>query len=271
MIIYGHRGAKGEAPENTLAGFAHAYRHGIRRFEFDLALSKDGLPVVIHDLTLERTTGKPGKVADHTAGELATMDARHNVPAWPTPATIPSLDEVLAAIPDFEHLQLEVKTDKRSRLNILCNRLTELIQRRELYSRVVVTSTDNWFLQEIRRRDRRIKIGVVVERRFPSPTNVATRLGCDYLILNWKLCSKELVDDAHRRDLHVSTWTVNRIHDMLELEAHGVDSIITDYPTSTKIYFDNRSDALPQLPARDASTPSGDPDPALSVSSQPSS
>ncbi|SDX10729.1 glycerophosphodiester phosphodiesterase [Marinobacter mobilis] len=248
MIIYGHRGAKGEAPENTLAGFELAYRHGIRRFEFDLILAKDGQPVVIHDLTLERTTGQSGKVADYTAADLAKMDARKNVVTWPTPTGIPTLEAVLAAIPEFEHLQLEVKTDKRNRLNILCNRLTELIQKRDLFERVVVTSSDTWFLQEIRRRNRRIAIGVVIDSRFPKPISVASRLECDYLILNWKLCSRELVEDAHRRDIKVSTWTVNRIHDMLELEEQGVDSIITDYPTSTRIYFENRMESLPHLP-----------------------
>ncbi|GAA3556114.1 glycerophosphodiester phosphodiesterase [Marinobacter xestospongiae] len=247
MIIYGHRGARGEAPENTLAGFEHAYRHGIRRFEFDLLLSSDGQPVVIHDLTVDCTTSDTGKVADYTAAELGRMDARHGTAAWASPTPIPTLDQVLAAIPDFEHLQLEVKSDKRHRLNVLCNRLTELIQRHDLFERVVVTSADTWFLQEIRRRNRRIAIGAVVERRFPNPVQVASRLNCDYLILNWKLCSAKLVEEAHRRELQVSVWTVNRIHDMLTLEQHGVDSIITDYPTSTKIYFDNRRQALPHL------------------------
>lgn len=246
MIVYGHRGAKGEAPENTLAGFRHAYRHGIRRFELDLVLSKDGIPVIIHDLTLERTTGKPGKVAEHTVGELAGMDARTNTVAWPHQTGIPSLASLLEACPDIEHLQLEVKADKRQRLNILCNRLTEMIQRNNLKDRVVITSSDAFFLQETKRRDRTIKIGLVAERRFPNPVKQAVRLNCDFLCLNWRLCSSALVEAAHHRGLHVSTWTVNRIHDMVQLERMGVDSIITDYPTSTRIYFENRH-AMPPL------------------------
>ncbi len=248
MIIYGHRGAKGEAPENTLAGFDHAYRHGIRHFEFDLVLASDGVPVIIHDLTVDRTTGHSGNVASFTAGELAVMDARRNTPPWSKATGVPTLEEVLAIIPDFEHLQLEVKSDNRHRLNILCNRLTEIIQRRDLFQRVAITSSDTWFLQETRRRNRKIRIGLVAERRFPRPNSTAARLECDYLCLNWKLCTRELVEEAHRRDMHVSTWTVNRIHDMLMLEELGVDSIITDFPTSTRMYFDNRAAAVPQLP-----------------------
>lgn len=246
MIIYGHRGAKGEAPENTLAGFQHAYGHGIRHFELDLILSKDGVPMVLHDLTLERTTGKSGTAADYTAAELRVMDARRNNVYWPRPATIPSLADVLAACPDCESIQLEVKTDRRSRLNILCNRVTELIQRENLYDRTIVTSADTWFLQEIHRRDRRIRRGLVTERRFSKPVNTASRLQCEYLCLNWKISSAVLVEEAHRRGMHVSVWTVNRIQDMLDLERQGVDSIITDFPTSSRMFFDNRTHA-PQL------------------------
>jgi glycerophosphoryl diester phosphodiesterase len=247
MIVYGHRGAKGEAPENSLAGFRHAYRQGVRHFELDLVLSKDGKPVVIHDLTVDRTTGKIGEVYSFMASELSTMDARRNTTPWPSPVGIPSLEDLLNEFPEVEHLQLEVKKDARQRLNVLCNRIIEIIQSRKLYSQVVVTSSDAWFLREVRRRDRKISIGLVTDRKFPRPVNVAARLHCDFLCLGWKVCSKALVEEAHRRDMKISTWTVNRIHDMQSLEAMGVDSIITDFPTSTRMFFDNRAQNRLQL------------------------
>ncbi|MEX2476052.1 glycerophosphodiester phosphodiesterase [Marinobacter sp.] len=247
MIVYGHRGAKGEAPENTLAGFTHAYRHGIRHFELDLVLSKDGKPVIIHDLTVDRTTGQKGAVSHYTVEELSAMDARKGTTSWPRKVGVPSLENLLESFPDLEHLQLEVKKDSRQRLNILCNRLTEVIQRRDLYQQVAVTSSDVWFLQQIRRRDKHIRIGLVAERKFPRPVNLAARLHCDYLCINWKMSTKAIVDDAHRRGMHVSAWTVNRIHDMLALEQQGVDSIISDYPTSTRMYFENRANSVLSL------------------------
>jgi len=254
MIVYGHRGAKGEAPENTLPGFIHAYRHGIRHFELDVVLSKDGIPVLVHDLTVDRTTGAKGGVCNYTAAELADMDARRNTSSWPRKVGIPTLEQLLDQFDDLEHLQLEVKKDTRQRLNVLCNRLTEIIQHRDLYQRAAVTSSDPWFLREIRRRDKKIRTGLVAERKFPRPLNIATRLGCDYFCANWKILSKDMVELAHRRGMHVSTWTVNRIHDMLQLEDLGVDSIITDYPTSTRMFFDNRARALLQLPVREEAT-----------------
>jgi len=257
MIVYGHRGAKGEAPENTMPGFIHAYRHGIRHFELDLVLSKDGVPVLVHDLTVDRTTGQKGNVSQYTATELADMDARRNTSAWPRKVGIPSLENLLDQFDDLEHLQLEVKKDNRARLNILCNRLTEVIQRRNLYQTAAVTSSDPWLLRELRRRDKNLRIGLVAERKFPKPLNLATRLGCEYFCVNWKILNADMVAQAHKRNMHVSTWTVNRIHDMLKLEEMGVDSIITDYPTSTRMFFDNRARAVLSLPAKE-----GMPEPA---------
>ncbi|MFP3978018.1 glycerophosphodiester phosphodiesterase [Marinobacter sp. KMM 10035] len=255
MIVYGHRGAKGEAPENTLPGFRHAYRQGVRHFELDLVLSKDGKPVLVHDLTVDRTTDQKGEVARYTAAELASMDARKNTSPWPSPAGIPSLEDLLDQFQDLEHLQLEVKSDSRARLNILCNRLTEIIQHRDLYQTAAITSADTWFLKEIRRRNKRIRTGLVAERRFPRPIGLAARLGCKYLCINWKLCSPQLVENARRKGMHVSCWTVNSIQDMLRLEAMGIDSVITDYPTSTRMFFDNRARASLSLPERNESKP----------------
>ncbi|TVP57213.1 MAG: glycerophosphodiester phosphodiesterase [Halomonadaceae bacterium] len=240
MQIYGHRGAKGEAPENSLDSFIHAYGHGVRHFEMDVQLSKDGEPVIIHDLTLERTTGRKGLVADNTMAQLATMDARYNTSPWPTATGIPSLFDVVEACPDFAHLQLEVKSDTRQRMNVLCNRLVEWIQRKQWHQRITLTSSDQWFLRAVKRRNRSISTGFVAERRFPRPVATARELGCNYLCPSKRLCTEALVTAAHKAGMHVSSWTVNRIHDMTLLEQMGIDSVITDYPTSALIYFENR-------------------------------
>ena len=183
---------------------------------------------MVHDLSVDRTTSQKGSISQYTAAELAAMEAPRNPSSAPTPTGIPALEDLLDRFDDLEHLQLEVKKDTRQRLNILSNRLTEVIQRRNLYQTVAITSSDTWFLKQIRRRNKNIRIGLVAERKFPRPLSIAGQLGCEYLCINWKLCSKALVEKAHRKGMHVSTWTVNRIHDMLQLEEMGVDSIITD-------------------------------------------
>ncbi|MDX1589967.1 MAG: glycerophosphodiester phosphodiesterase [Oleiphilaceae bacterium] len=240
MQIYGHRGAKGEAPENSLAGFINAYGHGVRSFEMDVQLSSDGEPVVIHDLSLERTTGLKSMVAASTMAELDAMDARINTRPWPVITGVPSLYAIVEACPEFHHLQLEVKSDTRQRMNVLCNRLVEWIQRKQWHDRITLTSSDTWFLRAVKRRNRSISTGYVADRRFPRPVTTARNLGCQYLCVSKRLITVTLVEAAHREDMHVSVWTVNRIHDMLVYEGMGADSIITDYPTSALIYFENR-------------------------------
>ncbi len=237
--IYGHRGAKGEAPENTLEGFIHAYKQGIRRFELDVHLTKDGQLIVIHDQTLERTTGLTTKVQDADFIDIANLDARQNAASWSTHCHIPKLSQVVDSCPEVEHWQFEVKTSSKERLNILCNRLVEYIQANKLQEICAVTSSNTWFLKELRRRDQSIKIGFVAEYRFPKPLNTAKALGCEFLCLNYGLCTENLVQETHKLGIHISCWTVNSIHEMLQLKEKGVDSIITDFPTSALMYFEN--------------------------------
>ncbi len=237
MKIYGHRGAKGEAPENTLEGFIHAYEQGVKRFELDVQLSADNQLTVIHDATLERTTGLNAKVKDITFDEISKLDARTNTASWGTPCHIPTLGQVVMAIPDASHWQFEVKTDSKTNHIILCNRLVELIQSEKLKSKCVVTSSSTWFLNEIKRRDQTIETGYVAKYRFPDPFNTAKKMNCNYLCLNHSLCTDALIKKARKNELHVSCWTVNSIHDMQLLKDKGVDSIITDFPSSALTYF----------------------------------
>src|SRR5262245_48572737 len=90
-LIFGHRGAKGEAPENTLSGFSYARSVGVEAFELDVHLSADHELMVIHDATVDRTTNGNGPVAGFTAAELAALDARAGFAAWGVPVGVPRL------------------------------------------------------------------------------------------------------------------------------------------------------------------------------------
>src|SRR5690606_25131680 len=136
--------------------------------ELDLQLAADGEIVVIHDKTLDRTTGQAGKVAEFTSEQMASLDARHNTPPWPDPVPVPKLTEFFEACPTIQKIQLEVKSDKRDRLNVLCNRLVELIQQRGLLERVSVTSSSVWVVQQIKRHKSQISSGLLVADRYPN-------------------------------------------------------------------------------------------------------
>ncbi|MCD1609145.1 glycerophosphodiester phosphodiesterase [Stutzerimonas kunmingensis] len=228
-LIYGHRGAKGEAPENTLVSFEQCLQHGVRRCELDLHLSRDGELMVIHDPTLKRTTGRRGKVVQHDADELVNYDAREGGPGWKTPCPIPRLSELFEKC-DFEHWQLEVKSASRVRAARTVMAIKELAERYRLLDRITVTSSSrevlralNWLAPEISR-------GLVAEYNWLDPLKVARQYGCSLLALKWTLCTPERLEKARKQGLHVSVWTVNEPALMRRLADFGVDSLITDYP-----------------------------------------
>lgn len=228
-LIYGHRGAKGEAPENTLASFQRCLEHGVHRCELDLHLSSDGELMVIHDPTLKRTTGHRGKVAEHSAADLASYDARKGGPGWVTPCPIPRLAELFEKCA-FEHWQLEVKSASKVRSAQMVEAIAELAERYGLSDRITVTSSSREVLSALKRLTPQLSRGLVAEYAWLDPLKVAQHYGCELLALNWTLCTPERLQKAQKAGLHVSVWTVNEPALMRRLADFGVDSLITDFP-----------------------------------------
>ncbi|MFJ7885362.1 glycerophosphodiester phosphodiesterase [Pseudomonas sp. NPDC096917] len=229
-LIYGHRGAKGEAPENTLASFEQCLKHGVRRCELDLHLSKDGELMVIHDPTLKRTTDRRGKVIEQMAADLVTYDARKGGPGWVHPCPIPRLEELFEKC-DFEHWQLEVKSASRTRAATTVLAIREMAVRHGLMDKVTVTSSSREVLKAAQELTPDLSRGLVAdESAWLDPLKVAQNYGCEILALNWTLCTPERLKKAQRQGLHVSVWTVNEPALMRRLADFGVDSLITDFP-----------------------------------------
>ncbi len=228
-LIYGHRGARGEAPENTLAGFRHCLAQGVSRCELDLHLCADGELMVIHDPTLRRTTGRRGRVSTHSAAQLEALDARRAGPDWPHPCPIPRLRSLFAEF-QFEHWQLEVKSASPRRAAATVQAIARLVAEYALEERVVVTSSSRTVLRALQQEAPHLARGLVSERAWLDPVRVALRYGCQMLVLNWTLCSPQRLRQAQQAELHVSAWTVNEPALMRRLAAIGVESLITDFP-----------------------------------------
>ena len=229
MLIYGHRGAKGLAPENTLASFRTCLDYGVSRCELDVQLSLDDELVVIHDPSLKRTTGRSGKVKDKTVAQLHGYDARHNTPPWPSSCPIPTLEELFASC-SFDHWQIEFKSLSNARCKIAINKLVELSRHFDLDDRICITSSSFRILKAAQLQAPHLARGLVAEYRWLDPVKVATRFGCSYLALSWTLCTETRVKKAQAAGLHVSVWTVNEPKLMLRLADYDVDSLITDFP-----------------------------------------
>ncbi len=230
-VIVGHRGARQEAPENTLAGFQLLRGLGIHHVELDLHLSKDNQLVVIHDNTVDRTTAHSGNISDFTAANLAKMNAAHHFPHWNAHLGVPKLDEILANWQELKSIQLEVKHPNKNRFPKLAQELTRIIQRHHIEKQAIVTSGDTLFLGYMQKHAPSIRRGFVAERFSRNPIGTCNRLHCHYLVLDWRRCSKKLVRKAHELNLHVSVWTVNTINAAQTVSSYGVNSIITDAPS----------------------------------------
>ena len=230
MIVYGHRGARGEAPENTIAGARHAFDRGVRHLEIDLRLSANGKLVVVHDNTVKRTAGGRGKIGDFSSRELATMDARCDGPPWPNKrhTGIPTLSALVKALPGIRHWQLELKSGGKRYNEQLAAAVVDWLNRHRLNA--VVTSLEPTLLSAVKQQRPVQATGFVSE--LSDPDAVLENCGCDHLIAHWPtLTSARQVKQWQQRGIHVSAWTVNDASVIKHLFELGVDSVITDYPS----------------------------------------
>lgn len=235
MLLIGHRGARGEAPENTLAGFRYLRSLGIRAVELDIRLAGDGSLVVIHDDSLSRTTLSDGLASRMTAGELDAVDALHRrFPDWPGREGVPTLSAVMAVLKDFTHIQFEVKPANADECRQIAERFVPLWREYGFGDRAFTTCFNPLYLQTVRELAPEIPRGFLIEQDFTGDAvATATSLGCRSLGPHQARCTPALVTAAHAVGLVVSTWTVNDPVRMDELAATGVDSVITDVPALT--------------------------------------
>jgi len=236
MIVIGHRGAKDEAPENTLAGFAYARTIGVRAFEFDVRLCGDGTTVLLHDDTVDRTTNANGHVSQFSASQLARLDARGD--HVDSPATgVPALAEALHALSDARLLQIEIKSDAPERLATVCRQVVELVEGNGLADRTVVVSFDATALTTTRRLApdlaRRL-IGTYDDVTF---VETAGKLGCCSACVCFPTTTREIVSQAQAAGLNVTAWTVNSVDEVATLLDWGVDNVTTDCPSVVMKYL----------------------------------
>jgi glycerophosphoryl diester phosphodiesterase len=230
MIVYGHRGARGEAPENTIAGCRHAVDRGTRHFEIDLRLSKDKQLVVVHDERLKRTAATAGKVGDYTARELARLHASASGPPWSgrRHTGIPTLDALVRALPEVKGWQLELKAGRPASNRALVDAVHEWLA--DGHRGMVVTSFEPAMLLWLKEKMPDVSTGLISEH--PDPDLALQHCECDHLVAHWStLVNPYRVQQLQSRGIHVSTWTVNDASVIRSLFSQGVDSLISDFPS----------------------------------------
>lgn len=244
--VIGHRGCAGEVPENTLASFERGLAAGARILETDLHLTRDGVPVLLHDDDVGRVTDGRGRVADLALAELRALDAGHHFspdggqshPYRGAGLRIPSFEEALAAFPEAR-FNCELKEN----LPDLVERTLELVADAGCAERTLLTAANDDLMRTLRERVAASGSGVALgasagevlafvraalDDAPPPPGVMALQVPAAF-------GAGPLVTDrfvAHARDhgIAVHVWTVNEPEEMTRLLDLGVDGLISDYP-----------------------------------------
>ena len=244
VLVIAHRGGRGLWPENTLYAFERAVDLGVDVLEMDIHSTKDGVLVVMHDSTVDRTTDGTGSIQDLTLAELELLDAGYNwsddddqtFPFRGQAITVPAVEQVLAAFPDVR-MNIEIKQSQPSIVLPFC----QLLRDHGMVERVLVASFDTDTIQEFRR----VCPGVATtagegEVRVFFGLNLAF-LGAVYsppakavqvpeYSGDLHVVTRRFVVAAQARNIEVHVWTVNDAGDMQRFLDLGVDGIITDHP-----------------------------------------
>jgi len=229
-----HQGACGLAPSNTLAAFRLAAELGADGVELDVHLSADGVVVVIHDFTVDRTTDGAGWVANLPLEALKELDAG----SWFDPSfageRIPTLEEVFEEVGHRLLINVELKVPPREDRGLEAA-VVGLVERQGLADRVLISSFNPYALRRVRRLAPHIPLGFLYGS---APLSRVARVAAwlmrdlrpEAIHPHWTTISGAGVRRAHRRGRRVVVWTVDEPAAMRRLAGWGVDGIITNWP-----------------------------------------
>jgi glycerophosphoryl diester phosphodiesterase len=228
--IFGHRGAAGTCPENTMPSFKAAIESGADGIELDVHLSKDGVPVVIHDESVERTTHGKGFVKDLTFSQLKNLDASYLFPEYSGKAFIPSLEEVLAwsSSSDFL-LNIELKND-RIPYQELEEKVIQQIFTYKLQNRVILSSFNHESLMLCHRISNELETAALLGGRLFEPWNYAKTLSARAIHPVHYAADPHVIFHSQANGIQVRPFTVNDEQTMQFLFKAECAGFFTDYP-----------------------------------------
>jgi glycerophosphoryl diester phosphodiesterase len=237
--VIAHRGASGHAPENTFAAFRRAVELGATFIETDLQVTRDGRFVALHDSTVSRTTNGTGEVHEFTLEELRQVDAGMWFDREFMGERVPTLEEILEFSREHDVVfYLELKYPAVWGMD---HSLVAALQKAQSAPRTIVISFDPATLSPLRRVDPSIMTGLLVEDANGKCVQEALDLGVRQLCPKVSSVTPELVEQAHRADLQLVTWTANTLAEMRGMVAAGVDGIMTDFPDRLRALIEDSS------------------------------
>lgn len=217
VLRIGHRGAAGHAPENTLAAIQKGIALGVDFVEIDVRRTADGVLVVLHDETVNRTTDGKGRVDRLSLWDIEKLNAGNG-------EHIPTLEEVLKVVAGEAGLMLELKVKGVARQTV------EAVREAGFRDPVIYASFLHDELKHVRTVDPEASLMVLFGGLSRAPVARAIKYGPSYVGLRHDKATRPLVDSFHRADLLVFVYTADAPSDIQRALSLDVDGVISNFP-----------------------------------------
>lgn len=230
--VIGHRGAAGHAPENTLASLRRAAELGARWVEFDVALTREGEPVLLHDETVDRTTSGKGKLAAMSLGELQQLDAG----AWHSEAMagerVPTLMEAIALLQSLglgANIEIKPTPGREAETGAVVAKRVAAAWPSSLPP-PLFSSFNSEALAAARDAAPAIARGYLSSRLSRGWQKEAAALGCVSIHCNHRPLDRKTASEVRQAGYLLLAYTVNDAARGRQLFEWGVEAVFTDYP-----------------------------------------
>ena len=246
-VILGHRGAAGSAPENTLLAFHEGLKQGAHMLESDIQATADGVPILLHDNRVDRTTDRQGEANGFSLEQIQHLDAgcrftpAPGVTASPKPTgpvRIPTLREAFEEFPETP-FNLEIKSESAE----LVAAVVELVQQFDREDRTLLTAGEDpiqaLLREELARTGAKPALGAsladILEvirsaQAGTAPQTDSMALQIPRLFGDAPLITPLLLEHCRHHEIEVHVWTINDPEEMNALLDLGVDGLVTDIP-----------------------------------------
>ncbi|OVE75717.1 hypothetical protein BVX98_07115 [bacterium F11] len=243
--VVGHRGAMGHAPENTMVSFEQALSLGADMLEFDVRLSKDGVPVVVHDANLDRTSNRSLNVADLLVKDLQKLDAGSWFDMRFLGENIPTLAELLKWCKTKKTksknklaYMVELKVDgDEARREMLIRAVIKELKAQGALNRSVIISFDEPTLVLCKKISPQIATGFLYSDFLYDALDRAKALKTNHILPRKDRVTGDLVNEAHNSGMAVMAWTADRLDEFRKLLIWQVDAVATNYPDRLIEFF----------------------------------
>ena len=248
VLVIGHRGALGHAPENTMASFEKGVECGADLLELDVQLSRDGELIVMHDPEVSRTTDGTGHIKDMTLAEIKALDAGAWFDARFRGQRVPTLPEVLAWARSRIPLVIEIKGDPHPAAG-LEEKLAATVDAYDMLDEVIIISFHHPSVKRVKQIEPRLATGILYVGSLVDTVGAARAALADSMHLHWAYWTRQAAEEVHAAGLAASAWNADDEPLMEYLVGLGVDSIGSNYPDRLRAFLDRRGLGWPRARA----------------------